>query len=101
MLDKRRPHRRTDPPCAYGRADVGGGGDLGLHRHDVQVHQVVEEEVQDAVVCGGVIDGAQPVTLAFIQHSASTRVFSLTRAVRFPWERGLEVRSVKSAHRNT
>lgn len=73
-----------DPPCADGRADVGGGGHLGLHRHDVQVHQVVEEEVQDAVVCGGVIDGAQPVMLAFIQSSASTRPISLTRAVRLP-----------------
>lgn len=47
-----------DPPCADGRADVGGGGDLGLHRHDVQIHQVVEEEVQDAVVCGEMTDEA-------------------------------------------
>lgn len=63
-LDKRHRNKRTDrrlggdPPCADGHADVGGGGHLGLHRHDVQVHQVVEEEVQDAVICGGVIDGA-------------------------------------------
>lgn len=50
---------RANPPCTDGRGDIGGGGHLGLHRHDVKVHQVVEEEVEDAVVCGGEREAAR------------------------------------------
>lgn len=39
-------------PCTDGGAKVCRGGDLGLDRHDVQIHQVVEVEVEDAAICG-------------------------------------------------
>lgn len=42
----------THTPCADGCVEVCGGGDLGLHCHDVQIHQVVEEEMKDAAICG-------------------------------------------------
>lgn len=47
-----RTHARTHTPCADGCVEVCGGGHLRLDCHDVQIHQVVKVEMEDAAICG-------------------------------------------------
>lgn len=52
----RNTHTHTlDSPGTDGGAEVCGGGDLGLDCHNVQIHQIVEVEVEDAAICGDMI----------------------------------------------
>lgn len=45
-------HAKIHTPCADGCYVFCGGGDLGLDCHDIQIHQVIEEEMKDTAVCG-------------------------------------------------
>ncbi len=49
-------HTHEDIPCTDGTDEVCGGGNLGLDCHDVQIHQVVEVEMEDASICGDMMD---------------------------------------------
>lgn len=43
-------------PRTNGRVEVCWGGDTGLDRHYVQIHQVVEVQMEDAAICGNKAD---------------------------------------------
>lgn len=46
-----RPHASpTEVPCADGGDQLCGGGHFGFHCHDVEVHEVVESQVQHTVI---------------------------------------------------
>lgn len=38
-------------PSADGCCHLNGSGHLGFHCHDVEVHQVIESQVKDVVIC--------------------------------------------------
>lgn len=58
MVKSTPTHTLSHPhtPCADGCVEVYGGGDLGLDCHNVQIHQVVEVEMEDAAICGDMMD---------------------------------------------
>jgi len=39
-------------PCTDGSDEFCEGGDFSLDSHNVQIHQVVEEEMENAAICG-------------------------------------------------
>ena len=55
---RRPPHPRQRPspaaiPCTDGGDQLCSGGHFGFHRHDVEVHEVVESQVQHTVIWMG------------------------------------------------
>lgn len=54
-------HTQTGTPCTDGCVEICGGGDLGLDCHNVQIHQVVEVEMEDAAICGEKTHSEEPI----------------------------------------
>lgn len=76
--------RNTNTPCTDGWAEVCRDRNLGLHCHNIQIHQIVEVKEKQAAICGSethtstnLLTPQRPKEISYIEWKQFLKSFSL------------------------